>query len=200
MLHKKIKFLCLFLTMGIAIVRAQSSFEKTLLQPSGSDMGQTYIYGNNTFRFDISPQTGKWIFHFGDTGGRFLFDFEIPQQTDCMEPVFFVNSKHKTSILVLVPIKLSFNEGCLVFACTEAKSAEYIGFLDVAAYSKTDEGYMDYNSVAPYTTVIEINDRWVFSFEIPFVVLSPGSSDEEILKGNAIFYRYSKDGWELKRN
>lgn len=197
---KKIGLFSLSLVIGAIMTQAQSSFEKTALQSSNSDMRQIYTYRNSAFRFDISPETGKWTFHFEDLNGRSFFDFEIPNSIDYMQPVFFINAKNKTSILILVPIELSFNEGCLVFACTEGKSAKYVGFLDVAAYSKTNEGYMNYNNVAPHTTIIEINNRWIFSFETPLIVLKPGNSDEEILKGNAIFYQYSKDGWELKRN
>lgn len=201
--HCSMKKCILFLFLpvfNVLVLQSQSFYEHVNFQTQPSTTGKTYIHKKNVFRFDTSPGTGKWIFHFGDTGGHDFFHFEIPNAVEDVNPEFFIATNPKELIFVLVPVGQLFNEGCFVFACKEGTSAKLVGMLNVAEYGKNKEGYMDYNNIAMRTTIVKINQRWVFSFETPLIVLKPGGAEEEILKGNAIFYQYSREGWEMKRN
>jgi hypothetical protein len=69
--------------------------------------------------------------------------------------------------------------------------------MSVAAYTKGEDGRMNYNSILPFVSIVKVSDRIIFSFETPLVVIYPGFSEEATLNGRDVYYTYSKSKLEL---
>ena len=109
----------------------------------------------------------------------------------------FGNAKEKRAV-VLLNRRAEVSLGCDMFII-DGKGGIFCGSIPVAAYTKTDKGRMDYNSILPYISIIKVSNRYVLSFETPLVVLYPFGDREEILNGRSIFYTYQNGALELNR-
>lgn len=101
----------------------------------------------------------------------------------------------KTFILLLDK-KVDYSIGCDVVSIKN-NNYQYLGELSVAAYTKDENGRMNYNSILPFVSIVKVSDRIIFSFETPLVVIYPGMSEEATLNGRDVYYTYSKSKLEL---
>ena len=114
-----------------------------------------------------------------------------------LEYAVFGNAKEKRAI-VLLNKRAEVSLGCDMFIL-DGQGGNFCGSIPVAAYTKTDKGRMDYNSILPYISIIKVSNRYVLSFETALVVLYPFGDREEILNGRSIFYTYQNGILELNR-
>lgn len=109
----------------------------------------------------------------------------------------YYNIKLKTFIL-LADKKVDYNLGCDVLMIKNKKS-QHIGEMSVAAYTKDENGRMNYNSILPFVSIVKISDRIIFSFETPLVVIYPGLSEEATLNGRDVYYTYSNSKLQISK-
>lgn len=121
--------------------------------------------------------------------------YEASEEDVVVTPKVYYNSKLKTFILLLDK-KVDYSIGCDVVSITKG-NYQYLGELSVAAYTKEEDGRMNYNSILPFVSIVKVSDRIIFSFETPLVVIYPGMSEEATLKGRDVYYTYSKSKLQL---
>lgn len=109
-----------------------------------------------------------------------ILDFEVFSHPKSNKAYFIVNSYK------------DFSQGAELFVFERGVFLR-LGYISVASYLANKDGLMDYCSISKYITILEGSDRTYISFETPIIVLNPGQHDEEIKKGNEIYYTL-KDG------
>ena len=121
--------------------------------------------------------------------------YETTEEDVVVSPRVYYNSKLKTFILLLDK-KVDYSIGCDVVSFNKGRY-QYTGELSVAAYTKGEDGRMNYNSISPFVSIVKVSDRIIFSFETPLVVIYPGMSEETTLNGRDVYYTYSKSKLQL---
>ena len=122
-------------------------------------------------------------------------NYEASEEDVVITPKVYYNSKLKTFILLLDK-KVDYSIGCDDVSIKNG-SYQYLGELSVAAYTKGEDGRMNYNSISPFVSIVKVSDRIIFSFETPLVVIYPGMSEETTLNGRDVYYTYSKSKLQL---
>ncbi len=104
-----------------------------------------------------------------------VLDFEV-----------FTNSKSNRAYLIINNYK-EYSHGAELFLI-EKGSFKHIGQICIAAYMLNEKEKMDYCSILKHITILETTQKTYISFETPLIVINPGQHDEEILKGNKLYY------------
>lgn len=123
--------------------------------------------------------------------------YRASEQDVVLSTRVFYNFKLKTFIL-LVNKTVDYSLGCDVFSI-EAKKIQYLGPMTIAAYTSDKDGRMNYNSILPYVSIVKVSNRTIFSFETPLVVVNPGMTDEETLKGNEVYFTLTNSKLEISK-
>ncbi len=178
-------FSCLSLHAQYSYTRIEA--EKT----TGSDLATYRLSERDSVRIGVSVEGGKACFRIND------FTHEFVDGSEKLEYAVFGNGKEKRAVILLNK-RAEVSLGCEMFM-VDAKRAVFCGNIPVAAYTKTDKGRMDYNSILPYVSIVKVSNRYVLSFETPLVVLYPFGDREEVLNGRSIFYTYQNGVLELNR-
>ncbi len=176
--------ICIFCSINAF---AQYSYEVVdLNQQLSSDTEKIYTIKKDTLRIKQINNSKLEI-----CGNK----YESSEQDVVLTPKVYYNSKLKTFILLLDK-KVDYSIGCDVVSIKN-NNYQYLGELFVAAYTKGDDGRMNYNSILPFVSIVKVSDRIIFSFETPLVVIYPGMSEEATLNGRDVYYTYSKSKLEL---
>lgn len=121
--------------------------------------------------------------------------YKATEQDVIISTRMFYCNKLKTYIL-LVDKTVDYSIGCDVLLIKD-KKVQKLGELSLAAYTKDEQGRMNYNSILPFVSIVKISDRIIFSFETPLVVIYPGLSEEETISGRDIYYNYSNSKLQM---
>ncbi|MBR5253891.1 MAG: hypothetical protein IKV46_02475 [Bacteroidales bacterium] len=151
-----------------------------------SDTEKVYAVKTDTLRIE---QINSSILEICNT------KYEASEEDVVVTPKVYYNSKLKNFILLLDK-KVDYSIGCDVVSIKN-NNYQYLGELSVAAYTKDENGRMNYNSILPFVSIVKVSDRMIFSFETPLVVIYPGMSEEATLNGRDVYYTYSKSKLEL---
>ena len=88
--------------------------------------------------------------------------YETTEEDVVVSPRVYYNSKLKTFILLLDK-KVDYSIGCDVVSVNKGRY-QYIGELSVAAYTKGEDGRMNYNSISPFVFLFALRffQRFLF--------------------------------------
>lgn len=176
--------ICIFCSINAF---AQYSYEVVdLNQQLSSDTEKIYVVKKDTLILKQISNSEVEIY-----GNK----YEASEEDVVVTPKVYYNSKLKTFILLLDK-KVDYSIGCDVVSIKN-RNYQYIGEMSVAAYTKDENGRMNYNSILPFVSIVKVSDRIIFSFETPLVVIYPGMSEEATLNGRDVYYTYSKSKLEL---
>ncbi len=123
------------------------------------------------------------------------YTYAAPEQDVVISTRVFYNAKLKTYIL-LVDKTVDYSIGCDIILISNNK-VQPIGEMAISAYTKGDDGRMNYNSILPFVSIVKVSDRIIFSFETPLVVIFPGLSEEATINGRDVYYTYSKSTLQM---
>lgn len=170
-----------------------AQFSYTPLQECGGDKDKHFyaIDRKDTLCISLAMENGVSTLAVGD------LIYRAENRDRRLDYVLCANQKEKRAIL-LVNQSEQVSLGCDMFLIEKGK-ATHCGFVPVAAYTKSANGRMDYNSILPYVFLVRISNRYVLSFETPLVVLYPFGEQEEILEGRNLFYTYQNGTLQLNR-
>lgn len=178
-------FFCVFL-------QAQHSYARIEAEETKNTEYRIYrLSSKDSICISINGKGSKTCLKIND------FVHEIGSDDEKLEYAVFGNVKERRAI-VLLNKRAEVSLGCDMFIL-DGQGGNFCGSIPVAAYTKTDKGRMDYNSILPYISIIKVSNRYVLSFETALIVLYPFGDREEILNGRSIFYTYQNGILELNR-
>lgn len=186
------RFTLLILLFSCLSLQAQYSYTRLEAEEVANPERSIYrLSSKDSICISINGKGGKARLMIND------FVHETGGNDEELEYAVFGNAKEKRAV-VLLNRRAEVSLGCDMFIIN-GKGGIFCGSIPVAAYTKTDKGRMDYNSILPYISIIRVSNRYVLSFETPLVVLYPFGDREEILNGRSIFYTYQNGALELNR-
>ena len=186
------RFALLILLFSALSLRAQYSYTRLEAEETAKAEHKVYrLSAKDSVCISVKGESGKACLKIND----FVYKQDCPVEE--LEYAVFGNTREKRAV-VLLNRRAEVSLGCDMFI-VDNKGGIFCGSIPVAAYTKTNKGRMDYNSILPYISIIKVSNRYVLSFETPLVVLYPFGDREEILNGRSIFYTYRDGVLELNR-
>ncbi len=182
-----------FCIFSAFIMNAQSLYGRVSAENSECDNRYVYCFSRKDSVYIEKDKTeGKECLKIGQ------WKYCASNIDESLSHELYFNAKDKKKIL-LVNKREEVSLGVDVFIMDNGK-INFLGSMPIAAYTKENGERMDYNSILPYVSIVNISNRLVFSFETPLVVLYPLGELEEIIDGRNVFYTYSDGVMELNKN
>ena len=111
-------------------------------------------------------------------------------------PIGKKNKKQSPTSFIFVENYGDMFLGCSLSKITNGKETPMNDFA-VAAYTKDENGRMNYNSILPYISICQAGERIILSFECPLIVLHPDRTNEKIISTKNLYGKVTENSIEF---